>query len=102
MHDANTIPKQPTAMAGHPSDGDSKRRFRLQVNRQSLGFLGKFFGSSSTAATNIAGLVAVVSLVLVVVSFMVTPGPEIVDARKWLFALTNSALSFIFGAASRK
>lgn len=75
---------------------------RLLHNEQNLGYLGKFFGSSSSAPTNIAGLVAICSMVLIVVSFLMPSTPDLVDARKWFFALITSALGFIFGAASKK
>jgi hypothetical protein len=73
-----------------------------QHNRETRGFLGKFFGSGSSASTNIAGLVALGSLALIAASLLVAPTPEVVDARKWLCSLITSTLSFIFGAASKK
>lgn len=75
---------------------------QLLHNQQTLGYLGKFFGASSAAPTNIAGLVAICSLIVLVVSVFVPSNPELTEARKWLIGLITSALSFIFGAASKK
>lgn len=77
-------------------------QFRLAHNQQNLGFLGKFFGANSSAPTNIAGFVIVLSLVFLVGSLFVTGNPEVSEARKAVFALISSALAFIFGAASKK
>jgi hypothetical protein len=66
-----------------------------------LGVLGKFFGSNSSAPTNIAGLVVAASLIL----FAVTLFVAIQDAavvRTALLGLLSSALSFMFGASTRK
>jgi prophage regulatory protein len=100
-----TFGKQRAAgSAQHETDFSAERRARFSPGqvRQNLGFLGKLFGSGSSAPTNIAGLVALGSLALIAASFVVAPTPEIVDARKWLSALITSALGFIFGSASKK
>jgi hypothetical protein len=70
--------------------------------KDSAGVLGKFFGIGFSASINIAGLVAVVSLVLIAASFFVDASPGIHDAREWLCALVASALSFVFGATCTK
>jgi len=75
---------------------------RLRHNEQNLGFLGKFFGANSSAPTNIAGLVVIVSLIILLISLFFTGNTEMAEARKWLIGLITSALSFIFGAASKK
>jgi hypothetical protein len=80
---------------------DSGSEFKLQQNWQELGFLGKFFGASSSAPTNIAGFVAVACLTALIGSLF-TSGADIVEARKLLIGLITSALAFIFGAASKK
>ena len=75
---------------------------RLRHNEQNLGFLGKFFGSNASAPTNIAGLVVICSLIILVISLFFTGNTEMAEARKWLIGLITSALSFIFGAASKR
>lgn len=77
-------------------------QFRLQHNQQNLGWLGKFFGANSTAPTNIAGFVILCSLLLILISFFFQSNPELADTRKFLGSVILSALSFIFGAASKK
>lgn len=77
-------------------------QFRLQHNQQNLGWLGKFFGANSTAPTNIAGFVIVCSLVLLLVSLFLPTNAELADTRKYLGSVILSALSFIFGAATKK
>lgn len=81
---------------------ESGAQFQLQHNRQNLGFLGKFFGSSASAPTNIAGIVVIVALLILGASLFVGGDAEITEARKLLFGLITSALAFIFGAASKK
>ena len=81
---------------------ESGELYRLQHNGQNLGWLGKFFGSNSTAPTNIAGFVIICSLLLLLISLFLTANPELADTRKFLGSVILSALSFIFGASSRK
>lgn len=96
------------ALGGSGSEEDAffangREHFQLQHNQQNLGFLGKFWGSTNTAApTNIAGFVIGVSALLVVLSFFIPQSPELSEARKWLYGLTTSALGFVFGSATRK
>lgn len=75
---------------------------RLKHNQQNLGWLGKFFGSSSTAPTNIAGLVIGCSMLFYIASFCFTPSPDLSDMRKFLGTIITSALGFIVGAATKK
>jgi hypothetical protein len=77
-------------------------QYRLLHNQQNLGWLGKFFGANSSAPTNIAGFVIICSLLILALSLLANGNPELVESRKWLVGLITSALSFIFGAASRK
>lgn len=81
---------------------ESGVQYRLQHNQQNLGWLGKFFGANSTAPTNIAGFVIVCSLLLLLISLFMTANPELADTRKFLGSVILSALSFIFGASTRK
>lgn len=75
---------------------------RLEHNRQNLGVLGKFFGSNSSAPTNIAGFVVLVVLLIFLASFFLPIAPDMPDLRKLLLGVVGSALGFIFGAASKK
>jgi len=80
-----------------------KEHFHLQHNQQNLGWLGKFWGSTSAAApTNIAGFVIGTSVLLLAVSFTIDQTAELSEARKWLYGLTTSALGFVFGSATKK
>lgn len=80
---------------------DAGRQYQLLHNQQNLGYLGKLFGSNSSAPTNIAGFVILCSLVILLISLFVTGNAELVESRKWLIGLITSALSFVFGAASK-
>lgn len=80
-----------------------KEHFRLEHNQQNLGWLGRFWGSTTAAApTNIAGFVIATSTALVACSFAPEQTAELSEARKWLYGLTTSALGFVFGSATRK
>lgn len=80
----------------------SSATFQLEHNRQNLGVLGRFFGANSAASTNIAGAVVGVSLIGVFVTLFFPGNAELAETRKGLLALITAALSFIFGAASKK
>ena len=78
-------------------------QFRLQHNQQNLGWLGKFFGANSTAPTNIAGFVILVSMAMMFSTFFFTSNPaELSETRKWLGNVVMTALGFIVGAATKK
>jgi hypothetical protein len=81
---------------------DTGLQYRLAHNGQNLGYLGKFFGANSSAPTNIAGFVILCSLFILFVSLFFPTNPEIVESRKWLIGLVTSAMSFVFGAATKK
>lgn len=82
---------------------NGKEHFQLQHNQQNLGWLGKFWGATNTAApTNIAGFVIGISAVLIICSFLIEQTAELSEARKWLYGLTTSALGFVFGSATKK
>lgn len=81
----------------------SGTQYDLLHNQQNLGFLGKFFGANSAAPTNIAGLVIFCSFAILVTSVFFAPAnAELAEARQWLVGLITSAMSFIFGAATKK
>ena len=77
-------------------------QFHLLQNQQNLGYLGKFFGANSVAPTNIAGFIIICSIVILAISLFVPSNTDLVEARKWLIGLITSAMSFVFGAASKK
>ena len=76
--------------------------FQLAHNQQNWGVLGKLFGSNSSAPTNIAGFVIICSFIVIVVSLFFPGNSDLLEARKWLIGLITSAMSFLFGAASKK
>lgn len=104
----------PTAEAASPQTNGSgndenaffangKEHFHLYHNQQNLGWLGKFWGSTTSAApTNIAGFVIGVSALMIIGSFFLVQSAELNEARKWLYGLTTSALGFVFGSATKK
>lgn len=105
--DASAEPMQaPSANVTAQDEAEFYRRssatFQLEHNRQNLGVLGRFFGSNSAASTNIAGAVVGVSLIGVFVTLFFPGNAELAETRKGLLGLITAALSFIFGAASKK
>ncbi|MRV72284.1 hypothetical protein GJ700_11215 [Duganella sp. FT92W] len=105
--DASAEPMQaPSANVTAQDEAEFYRRssatFQLEHNRQNLGVLGRFFGANSAASTNIAGAVVGVSLIGVFVTLFFPGNAELAETRKGLLGLITAALSFIFGAASKK
>lgn len=104
----NSASKQPTGKDEERFYQDSGEEYKLQHRQQDLGALGKFFGGSTSAPTNIAGFIAVVGVLALIISFLIRAntdsidGQRLADAQKLLIGLITSALSFIFGAASKK
>lgn len=79
---------------------DGAAKHRLAQHAQELGWIGKFFGSQA-AATNIAGVILVLScLGLLCTMFIATP--EAGEVRKILGGTITTTLGFIFGAATKK
>lgn len=77
---------------------DAKQRYALQANSQNMGWLGKFFGRGPAAATNIAGVVCLLSVLLLAATF-IADKPN-VEAIRWsLTGLASSSLGYIFGAS---
>lgn len=97
-------PPSSTTLAQQESDfyKQTAAQFHLAFNQQNLGLLGKLFGSNSFAPTNIAGFVIICSFLALVGSLFAPGNTELVESRKWLIGLITSAMSFIFGAASKK
>ena len=77
------------------------REYDLQHNQQNLGVLGKFFGSSSSAPTNIAGLVVLLCICLYAVTLVVETS-DVAAVRAALLGFASSSVGFIFGAFSKK
>ncbi|MCU1750591.1 hypothetical protein [Pseudomonas sp. 6D_7.1_Bac1] len=79
----------------------SGKHYEYMHTQLNLGWLGKFWGASA-APSNIAGLIAICTITMIFVTLCMGPSPEISDTRKLLFGLLGSALSFLFGAATKK
>lgn len=98
--------KQPTGKDEERFYEDAGEEYKLQHRQQDLGWLGKFFGGSNSAPTNIAGLVIVFCFLALFITTVVTVKPEdaqrLSDIQKVIFGLIGSAMSFIFGAATKK
>jgi hypothetical protein len=77
-------------------------RHELDILKQEMGILGKLFGTSTTAATNIGGFALLASFLFVGISFCFPNSPELNDARKWAYALASGSLGYLFGSATRK
>lgn len=77
-------------------------QYALQHQQQNLGLLGKLFGSNSSAPTNIAGFVILLSFLFVAVSLFFPGNTDLTESRKIIFNIIGAALAFIFGAASKK
>ncbi|MES2041448.1 MAG: hypothetical protein V4495_26830 [Pseudomonadota bacterium] len=102
---AEPVPSQPSAVSGQQETDFFKKagtEFQLLHNQQNLGMLGKFFSANSSASTNIAGFVIICSFLILAASFLCSSNADLVESRKWLIGLITSAMSFIFGAASKK
>jgi hypothetical protein len=80
---------------------ESGVQYQLQHNQQNLGWLGKFFGTNTMAPTHIAGVVILMCLAMLVITFFF-PVPEVGEARKIVVGLMSSAMAYIFGASSRR
>jgi hypothetical protein len=77
---------------------EAGEQYKLLHNQQSLGLLGKLWGSNCSAPTNIAGLLLLICFVMGALSFAIDQNAEIVSARSWLFGVTTTILGFLFGA----
>jgi|SRR5471030_1850964 len=78
----------------------------LKHHRQTLGWLGRLFGASATAATNIASFVAMVSIFAFIVLCFLSPkdaeAARYAESQKALGGLIASSLAYLFGAASTR
>jgi len=78
------------------------KRHELDILKQEMGVLGKFFGAATTAPTNIGGLALFGAFIFIVLSFFLANSPELNDARKWAYTLATGALGYLFGSAKKK
>lgn len=77
-----------------------KAEYDLKMAQANLGTLGRFFGSSTSAAVNIAGFVVTLLIIVFCATFFMPDKVDLPDLRKSLLALVGSTLGFIFGAAT--
>lgn len=80
---------------------EAGEQYKLLHNQQSLGFLGKLWGSSNSAPTNIAGLLLLLCFIFGGLSFVVAQSPELAEARKWLLGFTTTVVGFLFGTGTK-
>ena len=76
-----------------------------ELSREALriGWLGKVWGYSTSAPTNIAGFIAFISVIVWVASaFAPAESKAATEMSKGAFTLITSCLAYIFGAASSK
>ena len=97
----STAPSSVTAQQEEKFYSLSAMQHRIELQKLELGYLGKFFGSGSKAGTNIAGITAVVALVLFVLTFFLKVD-DVGAVRSGMLSIVTSALGYIFGAASKK
>lgn len=77
-----------------------RKRLRLRRDEQSMGMLGKFFGTAWTPAEQVTGIVLAVITVFLFATFLLSP-TVYTDLQKALVALIASALAFIWGRRGR-
>lgn len=97
---AEGVPK-PGAATAQDEDrfySEDAERYKLLHNQQKLGHLGKVWGSSSSAPTNIAGMLLFLTVILVVVSFFPTQTTALDGLRTWLYGVATTSMGFLFGA----
>lgn len=80
----------------------AKLRHEMELAKHSGGYLGRLFGTGQSAATNIAGVVIVVCLIMVCMLALFGSGERAEDFTKVLIGVVLTALGYLFGASSRK
>lgn len=70
----------------------------LRLNQQNLGRLGSIFGSQQNAPTNIAALVALISM-LILIFMAFSSGSQLKSTE--IISVLSSALGFLFGRSSK-
>lgn len=109
-----TAKRQPRQTRKTPSGTEEDKMFersgdavKLRQAAQNLGWLGKFFGASTSAPTNIAGVLILISIFALIVTCFVpstTPADatRLADAQKVLTTILTTAVGFLFGTAVKK
>lgn len=110
--DIGLAPIDPAAEpAGSPVPGRGQQEnqffaeFRLthELNlvKHDLGFIGKCFGSSAQAPTNIAAILIVCLVVFIIASAFATSNDNLNETRKWAFSIITLVVGFLFGAGTK-
>lgn len=109
LEDAPIVPDaEPRQKGGRPAVSSreeasfydaGRAEHELKVKSQDIGWLGKFFGCGSTAATNIAGLVVVICILAFLVTLAMDNPSE--AARTGLLGLATTAVGYVFGRNSK-
>lgn len=76
---------------------DGAEEYRLRHNQQNLGWLGKWFGAGSAAPTNIAGLILVLSFLLLGTTLCFENSE---DFREKIYTIITLTLGYLFGATT--
>ena len=83
---------------------DIARRYAIEQSRMSLdaGWLGKIFGSSTNAPTNIAGFfVGLLTLTIIFLGFVFVPSSiSAMDFLNYLAPLITLVLGYLFGKST--
>src|SRR4051812_49100992 len=91
----NPPPQQPEPVPQAEIPGST---IDLQQVRLSMALLGRIFGAGSNAATNIAGFVVVVFVVVSVVVLFVEAKVAPLEVLKALLPMVTLALGYLFGS----
>ncbi len=97
----SSLPSSVTAQQEEKFYSRGEMQHRIEMQKLELGYLGQFFGSGSKAGTNIAGITAVVALMLFVLTFCFKID-EVGAVRSGILSIVTSSLGYIFGASSKK
>lgn len=79
----------------------SKKKHEIDLLKHNLGALGKLFGSATSAPTNIAGGLVLLSFAFIGVTSFATSNAELAESRRWAFSLITTAAGYLFGAATK-
>lgn len=76
-----------------------RSQHEVTIREMERGWLGKFFGMGGSTGINIAGLVCVLTFLLLALSLFIEIKGDVSTVRAALIGLIASALSYIFGAS---
>jgi hypothetical protein len=81
---------------------DIDRRYLIAQMSVEVGFLGKFFGTSTNAPTNIAGfVVCLLTLTIIVAGLLLVPSPiPGMDFLNVVVPIITLALGYLFGKST--